>query len=127
MTEITKQDNCSALISNFTNYATQIVKLPLIHGASATPNGFIVRVHPNNLRVVSALVGLSTHIRSNSLVDIAVTDKLSERGRFAVKYLFLSTLYNARIVVEIYTTETSPIPSIAGAFFNNKAIFASAG
>ena len=95
--------------------------------AHVSPLSLIIRTTPSRLRVLAAFVAKSTTIRASTLVDIAVTDRLGARGRFSVKYLFLSSLYNNRVTLEIYVDETTAVPSLASPFFNCKRIFASAG
>jgi NADH:ubiquinone oxidoreductase subunit C len=90
-------------------------------------NTLFLRVTPARLRQTAALLANSSALRTNTLADIAVTDKLSEVGRFGLKYIFLSTHYNSRIIVLTYANETAAVPSLAIALFANKAIFASAG
>lgn len=95
--------------------------------SNVTPFNTVIRTTPAKLRSLAAFIAKSTTIRATTLVDIAVTDRLSTRGRFSIKYLFLSGLYSNRLALEIYVDETTSVPSLASPFFNRKRIFASAG
>lgn len=115
------------------SFSTNLILSNVIRNAlpsarvNTTPLALTVRTTPLQLRNVTSFLAKATNIRSGSLVDIAVTDRLGVRGRFSVKYLFLSSFYNNRLIVEVYADETTAVPSIAGPFFNRKRIFASAG
>lgn len=55
-----------------------------------------------------------------TLADIVAVDRLTARGRFAVKYLLLSHPYNTRLTVTVFANELLTIPSA-------RTIFPSAG
>lgn len=116
-----------AAIQNNSQLATHITTIFPNISANVTPLALTLRTTPAQLRALAAFVAKTTTIRATALVDIAVTDRLGSRGRFSIKYLFLSVLYNSRLVIEVYADETTSIPSLANPFFNRTCIFASAG
>ena len=109
------------------NFAIGVVSAFPNTAANVTPLSVTLRTSPARLRALAAFIAKSTVVRATTLVDIAVTDRLGAKGRFSVKYLFLSALYNNRVIVEIYVDETTTVPSLASSFFNRMRIFASAG
>lgn len=50
------------------------------------------------------------------LVDIVAIDRIGLVGRFVVKYLLLSHVYNARTIVTLFTNETLSVPSLCSVF-----------
>ena len=109
------------------NFAIGVVSAFPNTAANVTPLSVALRTSPTRLRTLAAFIAKSTVVRATTLVDIAVTDRLGAKGRFSIKYLFLSALYNNRVIVEIYVDETTTVPSLASSFFNRTRIFASAG
>ena len=93
----------------------------------ATKTGLIVRTTPANLRAIAIFLRNYSPFQLSTLADIAVVDRLEQKNRFTVKYLFLSTKTNQRATVKLFVNETSAIPSLAAPFFNAKQFFASAG
>ena len=110
-----------------TQVAIEVAKLVAPVQTTATPLSLIIRTTPSKLRGVAAFLAKGTAVRASTLVDIAVTDRITVAGRFSVKYFFLSSLYNNRLTVELYVDEIIAVPSLASPFFNQKRIFASAG
>jgi NADH:ubiquinone oxidoreductase subunit C len=109
--------------------AKQITKtLPaFVYTTVATVDGLFIRTSIDNLRSLSTFLRNNTYFQCRSLVDIAVTDKLLPTGRFVVNYLFLSVALNQRLCVQLFTNETSTIPSLAVPFANGQRLFAAAG
>jgi NADH:ubiquinone oxidoreductase subunit C len=99
----------------------------LIAGTAVTPLATTLRTSPRNLRPLTIFLKNSTQIQAASLTDICVTDRLKVKGRFVVKYFFISLKLNTRLSLTFCVNETSTIPSLAAPFFNNQRIFASAG
>jgi NADH:ubiquinone oxidoreductase subunit C len=95
--------------------------------ASSSPADLCFVTVPSRLRALAVLLrNLSTYSAS-TLIDIVVLDKIDARGRFAVKYLFLSTHNSQRFSILFHVDEVTAVPSLAAPFFNNLKIFASAG
>lgn len=105
----------------------QSIAPKIIFGVSATSQEIILRTQPKYLRALAALLRNSTTLQATTLTDIVATDRPEQSCRFSVKYLFLSTRLNHRIVIEIFTNETTTVPSLAAPFLNKQRIFASAG
>lgn len=55
-----------------------------------------------------------------TILDLVVTDRMRESGRFVLHYVMISHTYNARLLVTIHANETLATPSI-------KSIFPAAG
>lgn len=51
-----------------------------------------------------------------SLVDLVVTDRMREEGRFVLHYVLLSHMYSARLVLTVHMNETLAMPSIKSLF-----------
>jgi NADH:ubiquinone oxidoreductase subunit C len=95
---------------------------------SAVPSGeaILIRAFAETIRTISFFLRNSTQLQYRTLVDIAVVDKLRTVGRFAVNYVFLSMSTNQRLIVQLFATETSTIPSLAVPFANGQRLFAAA-
>jgi len=87
-----------------------------IFQTSCSIDGLSVRTTREGLRAIAIFFRNSSVFQANSLVDIAVTDRIDQKGRFSVKYNLLSTRYQLRVSVEVFTNETLSIPSLAAAF-----------
>lgn len=87
----------------------------------------MLRTTSEKIRQLAIFLRNKTELSFSTLVDIAVTDKLSSTGRFVITYLFLSSANNSRISVQIYAEERTTIPSLTAPLFNNQKIFAAAG
>ena len=107
--------------------AIEIAKLAASVQTTSTPLSLIIRTTPSDLRGIAVLLAKMTTTRAGTLVDIAVTDRITVAGRFSVKYFFLSSLYSNRCTIELYVDEITAIPSLASPLFNQKRVFASAG
>lgn len=57
-----------------------------------------------------------THLLLNTIVDITAYDNISNKKRFGVIYLLLSTAWNKRIQIEIKTDEITWVPTITSIF-----------
>lgn len=99
----------------------------LIFNVTVKHNEVVFRTTPAELRELVLFLRNSESYQMSTLVDIQATDRLKTAGRFVVKYAFLSTKLNHRCTVEFAVNEVTSIPSIAGPFFNDQRIFASAG
>jgi NADH:ubiquinone oxidoreductase subunit C len=55
-------------------------------------------------------------LRFDQLIDINVYDRLSERKRFNLVYIFASLINNLKIFVSLQTSEGNPIFSIIDLF-----------
>jgi NADH:ubiquinone oxidoreductase subunit C len=99
----------------------------LIFNSTVQHNELVLRTTPAELRELCIFVRNNELFQMTSLVDIQGVDRLKAAGRFVVKYSLLSTKLNQRCTIEVAVNEITPIPSIAGPFFNNQRIFASAG
>jgi NADH dehydrogenase (ubiquinone) Fe-S protein 3 len=79
-------------------------------------NALIVKV--TRTRLVSLLEFLHSHILSqySSLVDIIVYDNPTVSYRFTVIYNLLSTTFNARLSVAVYTTQSLEVPSVCSIY-----------
>lgn len=118
-----------ATFSLSTASAVQLVEtLPaLIPSVAVLPTAISFRTVPTNLRSVALILRNSTVFQASTLVDLVVVDKLSRRGRFAVKYSLLSTSTNQRYTLDIFADEVLTIPSLATPFVRGAKIFAAAG
>lgn len=69
-------------------------------------------------RLFTLLEFLHSHLLSqfNCLVDIIVYDNLSTKYRFAVIYNLLSTTFNSRLSVCIYTNEVLSVTSVCSVY-----------
>ena len=104
------------------------VSLPaLVYSSTPTSDGLLLRTAPSKLRALSISLRNSSYQQFRSLVDIAVVDKLRSNGRFAMNYLFLSMTTNQRVIVQVFASETSTVPSLAVPFANGQRLFAAAG
>lgn len=57
-----------------------------------------------------------TYLLLNTIVDITAYDNISNKKRFGVIYLLLSTAWNKRIQIEIKTDEITWVPTITSVF-----------
>jgi NADH:ubiquinone oxidoreductase subunit C len=75
-------------------------------------------VKTSRTRLFILLGFLRSHILSqlNSLVDIVVYDRVSTKYRFSVVYNLLSTTYNSRLLVCIYTNEVLSVTSVCSLY-----------
>jgi NADH:ubiquinone oxidoreductase subunit C len=99
----------------------------LVSKVIVTPLTCVMYTHPAAIRALAIFLRNSTSVQAVTLTDIIVTDRCTASGRFTVKYLFLSTRLNTRLLLSFSVSETGSIPSLTTPFFNNQRIFASAG
>ena len=57
-----------------------------------------------------------THFLLNTIIDITAYDNISNKKRFGVEYLLLSTVWNKRIAIEVKTDEVTWVPTITSVF-----------
>jgi NADH:ubiquinone oxidoreductase subunit C len=86
-----------------------------------------VRVQPQYLRPLAIYFRNKNIIRAAALIDIAAVDKLNSKQRFTINYIFNSSYFGQRLVIELFASETAIIPSLSNPIFLGYRIFASAG
>jgi len=124
---MSRANNNTVMISVSLKKNKQILKnFPGVLHAN-THSGSIFRTTPGALRLLAIFLSTSVSTRLTTLADIAVTDRVGVKGRFVVKYFFLSTQYSSQQTVQLYVNEVIAVPSLSVQLFTNKAIFASAG
>jgi NADH:ubiquinone oxidoreductase subunit C len=91
------------------------------------PSRLIVTTSRKYLRSLAFFIRNSTYCQAAILTDVIGADRLrAAKARFALQYQFLSDRFRKRISVELFSTETSSVPSIATPFFCGQRIFAAA-
>jgi len=125
MTSTTEQEVFLKTTTTFLQNCQQEIPA-LVSSVRVTPEGVILRTSPAKVRSLALYIRNSSLLQFRTLVDIAVVDKLLPEGRFAVNYVFLSVVTNQRIILQLFATETTTIPSLAAPFVNAQRLFASA-
>ena len=59
-----------------------------------------------------------TFFRMDQLIDICVVDRLSSSKRFQVVYVLFSSLFQFRVLVHVFVSEDSSLPSLSSLFSN---------
>lgn len=114
------------ILSKNSLHQLQEVVPALIYSTRVTPEGLILRTTPSKLRALAHFLHSDAALQFETLVDIAVIDKMLSVARFHVNYVFLSTRLGQRITVQLYANETTTIPSLSAPFVNGQRIFAAA-
>lgn len=99
----------------------------LVYSTTTQNDGLLVRTSSKTIRALALCLRNHTHCQFRSLVDIAVVDRLRAPTRFSITYLFLSIPTNQRVLVQLFASETSTIPSLSVPYANGQRYFASAG
>lgn len=103
-------------------------RLPsVVYSVTPRNDGLLIRTVSKSIRSAAIFVRHSTATQLFTLTDIAVVDRMKAPGRFAVNYLFLSAVTNQRVVIQLFATETSAIPSLAAPYTNGQRLFAAGG
>lgn len=118
-----------ALYNHLSLSATQVAKaLPALVAATAvSPSGFTFRTVSTKLRPLSLVLRNCSSFQASTLVDLTVVDKAGCAGRFTVKYCFLSMSNNQRLIIELFASEVTLIPSLSAPFMRANRVFAAAG
>lgn len=95
----------------------------LIYSTRNVSHGATIRTSAGKLRPLAACLRNSGYLQFKTLVDIAVVDKVLGAGRFAVNYLFLAPVLNQRVNVQLFSGETTTLPSLAVPFANGQRLF----
>lgn len=99
----------------------------IIYSVTPQNSGLLIRTSPGAIRVLALCLRHRTHWQFRSLVDIAVVDRLRQRARFSINYLFLSVPTNQRALVQIFSSETGTIPTLSVPYSQGQRYFASSG
>jgi NADH:ubiquinone oxidoreductase subunit C len=96
---------------------------------SVTPHnsGLLIRTAAGAIRALALCLRHRAHWQFRSLVDIAVVDRLRAPARFSINYLFLSVPTNQRALVQLFSSETSTIPTLSIPYANGQRYFAASG
>ena len=125
---LTTQLQQSLLSHSYALANQQQAYLPaLVLGTGIALDNTPLQTTRSTVRALALHLRNATELQCSTLVDIAVTDKLLDRGRFVVNYHFLSTVLNHRMRVQLFVGETTTIPSLAAPFVNQQKLFAGAG
>lgn len=120
-----------ATVCNYTVSASSFLSpstLPaLVYSTTTQNDGLLIRTASKTVRALALCLRNHTHYQFRSLVDIAVVDRLRAPTRFSITYLFLSIPTNQRVLVQLFASETSTIPSLSVPYANGQRYFASAG
>ena len=86
----------------------------LIHTSAVSPKGVLLKTSIDQLRPLALCIRNSSHLQFRTLVDVSTTDYLevAEGCRFMVNYLFLSTIHNQRLILQLPCSETTAIPTL---------------
>jgi NADH/F420H2 dehydrogenase subunit C len=87
-----------------------------IKKANLQNDEIILTISPEKLAPCLAFLKYHTNTQYKMLMDICGVDYPNRDQRFEVVYIFLSVLYNSRIVVKVCVNETTPIQSTANLF-----------
>ena len=77
-----------------------------------------LKIYASNKKILHLITFLKyhTHLLLNNLIDITAYDRIADKKRFGVVYLFLSTVWNKRIQLEIKTDEITWVPTSTSIF-----------
>jgi len=95
---------------------TLVIIPKYVQQATCNLDGITLRTTRAGVRPIAIFLRNSSVFQTSQLVDITATDRPEQKGRFSVKYNFLSTRYQFRVTVEVFTNETLPLLSLAAPF-----------
>ena len=79
-------------------------------------------IKKTKLLIFSSILKYNSLLQFNFLMDGSSLDFIDKKKRFSLKYFFLSTFFNLRLVITLKVKEFSFISSLKNLYYNAKAI-----
>jgi len=113
-TNINQIQNCY----NLTNFLLKTIPKFLKSGININHREQTITILVGKTNLINLLKFLKNNslLQFKTLISITAVDYPENKNRFEVNYFLLSYKLNTRLIIKVYTNDTTPIPSITSIY-----------